>query len=175
MSTSLQAHSINETARIGRLRRASAFIVTRRRLSNAQTARVYDAGVQNRRAPQTICSCDPRRSLLFRCIVGMELRYRRHGTHDPFADAAFSCRSIGDCTSGSDAAAAARLQFGRIKFHARDRPYDQCSRRRGPEKGHGIWSAMIDFRCLCYRERLDEPKAAESTNFHALLCSRLGV
>jgi hypothetical protein len=115
--------------------------------------------------PQTICSCDPRRSLLFRRIVGMELRHRRHGTHDPFADAAFSCRSIGDCTTGSDADDAARLQFGRIKFHARDRPYDQCSRRRGPEKGHGIWSAMIDFRCLCYRERLDEPKAAESTKF----------
>jgi hypothetical protein len=35
-------------------------------LSKAQTAKVYDAGVQNRTAPQTICSCDPLRSLLFR-------------------------------------------------------------------------------------------------------------
>ena len=35
-------------------------------LSKAQTAKVYDAAVQNRTAPQTICSCDPLRSLLFR-------------------------------------------------------------------------------------------------------------
>jgi hypothetical protein len=35
-------------------------------LSKAQTAKVYDAGVQNRTAPQTICSGDPLRSLLFR-------------------------------------------------------------------------------------------------------------
>jgi hypothetical protein len=34
-------------------------------LSKAQTAKVYDAGVQNRTAPQTICSCDPLRVCYF--------------------------------------------------------------------------------------------------------------
>jgi hypothetical protein len=99
-------------------------------LSKAQTAKVYDAAVQNRRAPQTICHCDPLRSLSFR-------RCRRRRL----------------------------FAVGRGQFHARDRPPDQCSRRRGPERGHGIWSAMIDFRCFCYRERSDGPKAAGSTKF----------
>jgi hypothetical protein len=67
-------------------------------LSKAQTAKVYDAGVQNRTAPQTICSCDPLRV----CYFG-------------------------------DADDAACLQFGRHQLDARDKPHDQCSRRRGPE------------------------------------------
>src|ERR1700751_4609364 len=99
-------------------------------LSNVQTAKVYDAGVQNRMAPPTICCRDPLRSLLFR-------RCRRHHLFAVWRD----------------------------QFQARDRPHDQCSRRRGPEKGHGIWSAMIDFQHFCYREQLDGPKAAESTKF----------
>ena len=32
-----------------------------------------------------------------------------------------------------DADDAACLQFGRHQLHARDKPHDQCSRRRGPE------------------------------------------
>jgi hypothetical protein len=109
-------------------------------LSNVQTAKVYDAGVQNRMAPQTICCRDPLRSLLFR-------RCRRHRLFAVWRD----------------------------QFQARDRPYDQCSRMRGPEKGHDIWSAMIDFRHFCYREQLDEPKAAESTKFSRSPLAQVGV
>ena len=102
-------------------------------LSNAQTARVYDAVVQNRRAPQTICSSDPRRSLLFR-------RCRRRRLFAVWRD----------------------------QLHTRDKPHDQCSRRRGLEKGHGIWCAMIDFRCFAAVSDQMSPRLPNRQNYFTL-------